>query len=262
MANKRQRKKQQTKKTISLFNSLGKDKSFIKENKNNQKVAKKLQQQKRKNDIAKERSDFMRNVLGLKMTGEDRKKRYWGEKRWNEWKDNELKKIKAKKRREEKKQRDNNDLYLIMLWRDKTAEGFADTELIKRYKFQYAHMDNEALLELIKHYYTTNKPQGAEIGTTITRVVKGHQKQEYINFMTNISGVSNKQSDSNDWILVYEGKAKRYHDVLVAIHAIVRLLYDASERYDFILNILDKWLPQINKNMARRLAKDLNWRSF
>jgi len=153
-------------------------------------------------------------------------------------------------------------MYLLIFWRDKTAEGFADTDLIERYKYQYRYMNNEELLSRINHYLRTPKAQGAEIGTTQCVLVKGNQLKQYINFMSHISNSSMQMADINDWVLVYKGKAKRYHDILLAIHAVIRLLYDASERADFINTMIDKMLPRININMARRLAKDLGWRGF
>lgn len=257
MASKRQRKKQQTKQTVQKLKSVGvTSKKEIKKLKNKPQAAQKVYKKEQRRLTANERSKVIQS-LGYKVSDHSAK-RYWSEARWNEWIKNE----EVKRAKVTKKKRNDKDLYLLIFWRDKTAEGFADTELIERYKYQYRHMDNEALLERINHYVRTPKAQGVEIGTTLSVLVKGSQRQQYINFMTHMSETSTQMADSNDWVLVYEGKAKRYHDLLLAVHAVIRLLYDASERADFINTLLDRMLPQININMAQRLAKDLNWRRF
>lgn len=257
MASKRQRKKQQTKQTVQKLKSVGvSSKKQIKQLKNKPQAAQKVYKKEQRKITANARSKLIQD-LGYKVS-EHSSKRYWSEARWNDWVDKEH----AKRKKEKKKKRNDKDLYLLIFWRDKTAEGFADTDLIERYKFQYRYMDNEALLERINHYVRTPKAQGVEIGTTLSVLVKGSQRQQYINFMSHMSETSTQMADSNDWVLVYEGKAKRYHDLLLAVHAVIRLLYDASERADFINTLLDRMLPQINLNMAKRLAKDLNWRRF
>lgn len=255
LASKRQRKKQQAKQNINKLKAIGiNNKKEIKQLKNKPKEVDKVY----KNEIRYERwrkqADILES-LGMKRSSPQRT---WGEKRFNEW----LKNEEIKKKKVTKKKRNDDDNYLLIFWRDKTAEGYADTELIERYKYQYKYMDNEELLDRINHYLRLPKAQGAEIGTTLSVIVKGSQRKQYINFMTHFSEVSNQAADANDWILVYEGKAKRYHDLLLAVHAIIRLLYDASERSDFISTILEKMLPRINMTMARRLAKDINWRRF
>lgn len=257
VASKRQRKKQQTKQNEKLLKSVGvTSKKQIKKLKNKPKETQQIYKKEQRKITANARSKLIQS-LGYKVSDHSAK-RYWSEERWNEWiKNEEVKRTKATK-----KERNDKDLYLLIFWRDKTAEGFADTDLIERYKYQYRHMDNDALLERINHYVRTPKAQGVEIGTTVSVLVKGSQRKQYINLYTHMSEVSNQMSDSNDWILVYEGKAKRYHDLLLAVHAVIRLLYDASERADFINTLLDRRLPQLNMNMAKRLAKDLNWRRF
>jgi len=257
VASKRQRKKLQAKQNTELLKSVGiTDKKEIKQLKNKPEQTQKVYKKQHRKITANERSKVIKS-FGYKVS-EHSSKRYWSESRWNDWVKNET----IKQEKERKKKKNDNDLYLLMFWRDKTAEGFADTELIERYKFQYRHMTTDALLERINHYVRTPKSQGVEIGTTLCVLVKGAQRQQYINFMTHMSEASNQMSDSNDWILVYEGKAVRYHDLLLSVHAIIRLLYDASERADFINTLLDRMLPRINMNMARRLAKDLSWRRF
>lgn len=256
MASKRQRKKQQTKQTVQKLKAVGiTSKKEIKQLRNKPKEAEKIYKKQIQYDRWKKQSDLLQG-LGLKRSSPQRT---WGEKRFNEWYKNESKK---RDKKASKKVKQDSDNYLLIFWRDKTAEGFADTDLIERYKYQYQYMSNEELLDRINHYVRTPKAQGAEIGTTLSMLVKGSQRKEYINFMTNYSETSTQMSDSNDWVLVYEGKAKRYDALLLAIHAVIRLLYDASERADFISTLLDKMLPRINLNMAKRLAKDLNWRRF
>lgn len=257
MASKRLRKKQQAKKNIELLKSVGvTDKKQVQQIKNKPQQVNKVYKKENRKITANDRASVIKS-FGYKVS-EHSSKRYWSEQRWNEW----VKSESVKRENVKKKKKNDDDNYLLIFWRDKTAEGFADSELIERYKYQYKYMDNVALLERINHYVRTPKAQGAEIGTTMSIIVKGSQRQQYINFMSNMSESSMQMADSNDWILVYEGKAVRYHDLLLAIHAVIRLLYDASERADFINTLIDRRLPNINVNMARRLAKDLGWRRF
>ena len=260
MANKRSRKKQQSKKNINLLNNIGiTNKKEINDLKNNSKKVTELYKKEQRRITANERSAIIRYELGYEKLGVHAKKRYWGEKKWSEWLNSERKKQQVAERKKQQRINDGSEKYLLIFWRDKTAEGFADTELIERYKYQYRYMDNEQLLSRINYFLRTQKPQGAEIGTTMSVIVNGNQRKSYINFMTHMSETTMQMSDINDWVLVYEGKVKRYHDLLLAIHAVIRLLYDTSERADFISTLLDKRLPRINKNMAERLAKDLGW---
>lgn len=257
MASKRQRKKQQTKQTVQKLKSVGvTSKKEIKQLKNKPQAAQKVYKKEQRKITANARSKVIQS-FGYKVSDHSAK-RYWSEARWNDWIKNE----EVKKAKITKKKKNDNDLYLLIFWRDKTAEGFADTDLIERYKYQYQYMSNDELLERINFYLRTPKAQGAEIGTTLSVLVKGTQRKQYIDFMTHFSETTNQMADSNDWVLVYEGKAKRYDALLLSVHAVIRLLYDASERADFINTLLDKMLPRINMNMARRLAKDLNWRRF
>ena len=257
MASKRQRKKQQAKKNTELLYSVGiKNKKEINRLKNKPKAVQSVYKKEHRKQVANERSSVIKS-FGYKVSDHS-SKRYWGEARWNEW----VQQQHQIKKREKAKKRNDDDLYLLMFWKDKTAEGFADTEVIERYKHQYQYMDNEQLLDRINKYLRTIKPQGAEIGTSLCVLVKGNQRKQYINFMSHMSQASSAMADANDWILVYEGKAARYHPLLVAVHAMVRLMYDSSERADFITTLIDKMLPRINKKMALRLAKDLNWRGF
>jgi len=257
MANKRLRKKQKAKKNINLLNKIGvTDKKIIKELKNDSQKITALQKKEQRRNTANERSAIIKS-FGYKVSDHS-PKRYWSENRWIEWVSNERK----KQQRASRKKDTANEKYLLIFWRDKTAEGYADTELIERYKYQYRYMDNDELLTRINHFLRMPKAQGAEIGTTICVLVNGNQRKHYINFMSHMSEATMQMSDVNDWVLVYEGKAKRYHDLLLAIHAVIRLLYDPTERSDFINTLIDKMLPRININMARRLAKDLGWRGF
>lgn len=257
VAGKRQRKKQQSKQTVQKLKSVGvTSKKEIKQLKNKPQVAEKIYKKEQRKITANDRSKVIQS-LGYKVSDHSAK-RYWSEARWNDWIKNE----EVKRQKVKKKTQQDTDNYLLIFWRDKTAEGYADNDLIERYKYQYQYMSNEELLDRINHYVRTPKAQGAEIGTTLSMLVKGSQRKDYINLMTNFSETTNQMADSNDWVLVYEGKAKRYDALLLAIHAVIRLLYDASERADFINTLLDRMLPRINLNMAKRLAKDLNWRRF
>ncbi|MFE3187346.1 hypothetical protein ACFXKR_41980, partial [Streptomyces violascens] len=62
--------------------------------------------------------------------------------------------------------------------------------------------------------------------------------------------------------MLNEGKAdlRRYKDLLIAINAGMRVLYDNEEKAQFIGDLIQKYLPQVNIKTAKRLAKDLRWR--
>lgn len=261
MASKRQRKKQQTKQNINVLRQSGvKEKKEIKRLRNDTRTVKQIEKKVKRKNTANERSNLIRG-LGFKLKDHG-SKRYWSDERFNEWYRTEIKKQQQKEKRQQKKLQDANDNYLLIFWRDKTADGFADTETIERYKYAYRYYSEAQLLENINAYVRSPKPQGAEIGTTSMMVVRGSERKQYINFMSNVSSNSSLMSDKNDWVLVYEGKVKRYKDLLLAVHAVIRLLYDASERAEFVSRLLDRTLPQVNPKMAARLAKDLGWRRF
>lgn len=261
MANKRQRKKKQTKQNIQLLKSIGRDEKEIKRLKNDSAYIKKEIEKKKKRDQYKYRSDLIRG-LGLPLNKENSKKRSWGEKRFNEWYQKELKKKQKKDGLKQKKKKDLTDNYLQIYWRDKTAEGYSNIDEVKRLLHEYKYVDDSLLIANIKHYIKTRAPIGAEIGTTHTTVIKGNKRKSYASFMQHISDTSINYSDSNDWIIVYDAKAKRLHELLVAINAVVSLLYDAFERQNFFGNLIEKYLPQINIKMAQRLAEIFEWRSF
>lgn len=261
LANKRQRKKQQTKQNVEILKAAGKNKKFIKENKNNKKVVKKVDTYEKKKRKYQQRSDLIK-ALGLKMNRENSKKRGWSDERFNSWYASELEKKKKREKKEQRKRKDLNDNYLLIFWRDKTAEGYSDYDAIKLYIQSYKYLNDAQLIENINYYLRSKTPVGSEIGTAINVVVKGSQINQYINFMSHFSDVTDQYSDSNDWLMIYKGKAVRIHELLVAIHAIVSLCYDAYERADFISDLLYKKLPLINEKMARRLIKAFNWRDI
>lgn len=261
MANKRQRKKQQAKENIRKLQSVGvQSPKVIKEIKNNPKAVKEIYRKQSRKLKAQERSSLIKS-LGLKVS-EHGAKRYWSDERFNTWYAAEVKKVEQKQKRAARKQKDADDLYLLIFWRDKTAEGYADADMIERYKYNYKHLPNEVLIKSILMYLRSEKPIGAELGTSKIVVVRGTQLQQTMNMFTLESFNSNSLRSINEWVPVYKGKAKRYHDLLLAVHAVVRLMYDTSERADFIKDLLLKFLPMINKPMAKRLAKDLEWRHF
>jgi hypothetical protein len=265
MASKRQRKKNQTKKNITMLQSVGyKDKKVIKQIRNKPQLV---------NKIVKKESDYVRwrhqsdilEMLGFKRSAAQRT---WGEKRFNKWYEEQKTELKKKKEKEERsrkikdrKSKNDTDLYLLMFWKEKT-NGFADEGIIDDFKHEYRHLPNEYLIDSINGFLTTKDPLPALIGTTHISVIQGSQRKAYIQFMKHFD--EGKLSDMTDWMLVYEGKASmnRYHELLLGIHTIIRLLYDASEKADFIGNLITKYLPQVNKKTARRLAKDLNFRGF
>lgn len=266
MASKRQRKKQQAKKNMQLLQAVGvTDKKVLREYKNRPKQTEQLYKQKRRNLIANERSDFMRNVLGLPMDKSNQSKRYWSEKRWEAWKSDQLeKKRKEEERRErerkkrERKERDDQDLYLLIFWKEKT-EGYADESIIEDFKHEYRHLDNDYLIRSIIGFLSAKMP--SLIGTYNIQVVRGNQRQQVKNFMKSFD--TGMLADWNNWLLVYEGKAdpRRYKELLLAIHTVVRLLYDNEEKAGFINDLIMKFLPRVNRQTASRLAKDLNFRS-
>lgn len=263
MANKRQRKKLQQKENIDKLIAVGANKEEIKKNKNKTQqvdsVYKKYTYQQKRNEIANYRSGILKE-MGYKLDRENAKKRYWGEKRWNEWLANEQKKL---KRVENKKQKSVSDeYYLLLFWRDKVRDSHVDETYVKAFKKEYRFMTVESLIETINFYLRDPDAKGTEIGKAEAAIIHHSQVDDYIWFKTHISKQSNLLTDIHDWQLVYKGKVKRYKDLLLAIVTTIILMYDNSERSDFINNLLDKILPQINSNFRERLVKDLNWRDF
>lgn len=261
MANKRQRKKQQAKENIKKLQAVGvKSNKVIKEIKNDPKAVQQIYKKESRRIKANERSSLIKS-LGYKVS-EHGAKRYWSDARFNEWYAAEIKKKEQKEKRSARKKKDDDDLYLLIFWRDKTAEGYADTEMVERYKYNYKHLPDEVLIKSILMYLRTQKPIGAELGTSKIVVTRGSQVQQVMSMHTLESFNSNSLLSINEWVPVYKGKARRYHDLLLAIHAVVRLMYDNGERADFIKDLILKFLPMVNKPMAKRLANDLEWRYF
>lgn len=265
VASKRQRKKQQTKQNIKLLQSVGvNDRKKLQSLKNNPKAVKEVYKKQRRNIIANERSDYMRNVLGLKMDKENQRKRYWGEDRWNAFVNETLADKRKKEERERKRQererrklQDDQDLYLLIFWKEKT-EGFADESIIEDFKHQYRHLPTQYIIDSINGFLTEKLP--SLIGTFNIQVVRGSNRQATKSFMR--VDDNGTLADWNSWLLVYEGKAdlRRYKELLIAVHTVIRLLYDSEEKGEFLGQLINTHLPQVNKKAALRLAKDLNYR--
>lgn len=267
MANKRLRKKKQTKKNINLLNKLGiTNKKEINDLKNNSKKVNEIYKKEQRRITANERSAIIRYELGYEKLGDHAKKRYWGEKKWSEWLSKERKKQQVAERKKQqriKRQKsDAEEYHLIILWSDKTAEGYADDDIVKVFKQEYKYMSTESLIQLINFYLYDSDAKGVEIGKANASIIHGSQIDSYLNFMTHVSKRSNLYENMHDWVVVYKGKVKRYKELLLAILTTIRLMYDHTERSDFINILLDNLLPQINPKMRNRLAKDINWGDF
>ncbi|MFE0382457.1 hypothetical protein ACFW1M_44505, partial [Streptomyces inhibens] len=80
------------------------------------------------------------------------------------------------------------------------------------------------LIESIRGFLGAKRP--AEIGTIIMHVVPNNNRKQHKAFMRNFDSL--RLADMNSWILLYEGKAdlRRYKDLLIAINAGMRVLYD------------------------------------
>ncbi|MFE7084546.1 hypothetical protein, partial [Priestia megaterium] len=254
------------KQKVEKLLEVGANKEEIKKNKNKtqhvESVFKKHAYQKKRNEIANYRSGIMQQK-GYKIDVENGKKRYWGEKRWNEWLQNEQKKIeKAKKKKPRTKLKDENEYYLLIFWSDKTSTGYASDDVVQLFKNEYKHVTIESLLQMINFYLRGDEAKGLEIGTAQVSIIHASQVDEYISWQTHVSNTSNLYEDMHNWILVYKGKAKRYKELLLAILTTIRLMYDHTERSDFINLLLDNLLPQINRKMRERLANDIDWRGL
>lgn len=257
MAKKRLRKKQQAKKNLQLLKSVGvENKKQIKQLKNDTKKTTSIYKKEQRRITANERSAVIKS-LGYKVSDHSTK-RYWSEERWSQWVASENKKIK----RAERKKADENEYYLIILWSDKTAEGYADADIVQTFKKEYKYLSVDALIKIVDFYLRDDDAKGMEIGKAEASIVHGSQVDQYLNFMTHVSTRTNIYENMHDWVLVYKGKVKRYRDLLLAIITVIRLMYDHNERSDFINILLDNILPQINPAMRHRLAKDINWRGF
>lgn len=258
---KRLLKKQKARENIKKLKAAGiTDKKIIKQLKNNsveaEKIARKRLKEKARQERAHARYSYLTKVLNIKPS-EASKMRYWSEKRYSEFIRKKEKEIERKKRAAERKTQRENELHLLIFWKEKT-DMMLDEQTVENMKHAYKYQSISFLVESIRGFLGSKMP--AEIGTTAMTVVPYKQKKDYIRFMRNFN--SFKLADMNSWILVYDGKAVRYKPLLIAINAIMRLLYDPEEKADFIGELIQKYLPQVNIKMARRLAKDLNWRGF
>ena len=261
IAKKRLKKKQQAKKNIELLKSVGiENKRQIKELKNKPKEVNKVYKKESRNILARNRYGELTNRYNISHK-EAMKMRYWGEKRYNEFIFSKEKEIEKKRKKEiqktVQKERELNSNYLLIFWKEKTDTDLPD-DLISEYKEAYRSASIDWLIQSIQGFLTQKLPSA--IGTTQISVVKGKDRQNYKKFMRAYD--TGMLSDWNSWILAYEGKAQRYKDLLLAVHAVIRNLYDPTEKAEFLGNLISKYLPQVNMNTAKRLAKDLRWRGF
>lgn len=277
MANKRQRKKQQGKQNVLLLTAKGISKKQATQIKNKPQLVKATVKKREKEIKQKERTDRWRHQsdllesLGFKRSA---KQRTLSEAKFNEWYQKEHKRQKQReyqKRYREKKKREKEaigglpgePLYLLMFWRQKDRNDLIDgREMIEDFTHPYKYMSNEYLIQSIIGFLTTKEPYPAPIGTSHVTVIPKSRKHDYIQFMKHFHENDRALASINEWNLVYDGKAsmRQYHWLLLKIHTMIRLLYDPSERADFIGNLIYKSLPQVNKDTAKRLAKDLNYR--
>lgn len=263
MARKRQRKKQQTQQTIKALKKVGiHDKKHIKQLKNKPKEANRLVAKEQRNITARARGKLL---TSLGYTGKEHSsKRYWGQARWDEWLKGVNKKRKAIERKKEAKSlrelKNREDLYLLIFWKEKT-DAYEDSQtLIDTFKEEYKYMPVEYLIQSLNAFIHSEEPVPAMIGTAAIALAKGKDRKQVIQLYTGYD--DGTMAGWNMYGLVYEGKAVNYRALLVAIHAVIRLLYDNSEKATFMNTLLSQHLPRINQKMAKRLAKDLNWRSF
>lgn len=237
-------------KAVTIYRDLGKDKAYINKYKNDTRQYKKDARYLKKKQTANERSKILKD-LGYKISGDVAKMRYWGQARWDQWLKEEL----AKRDVSEKN-------HLLILWRDKTGEGYASDDVIRTTKAMFRGVDEATVLQDIKFYLKSKHIAGNEIGMTHMNVLKGKEISNYLSFYTHISLHSSYLSDGNDWLVLYKGRCVRYKELLVAIATAMRLLYDQSERSEFITSLMFKFLPMINPQFARQLTRDLEWTVF
>jgi hypothetical protein len=122
---KRLKKKQQSKQNIESLKRVGiQDKKRLKELKNKPSIVKKIVKKETRNITARERSDYMRNILGLKMDKKTSPIRYWGEERYQSFikdqlkiKEKEKQRRQQKERRKERERKNDQDLYLLIFWK-------------------------------------------------------------------------------------------------------------------------------------------------
>ncbi|MFD7481000.1 hypothetical protein ACFV8Z_55530 [Streptomyces sp. NPDC059837] len=145
----------------------------------------------------------------------------------------------------------------MIYWKEKT-DTMMDANVIEDLKRSYRHVSVDYLIESIRGFLGAKLP--AEIGTISMHVVPNNKRKQHKAFMRNFDSL--RLADMNSWILLYEGKAdlRRYKDLLIAINAGMRVLYDNEEKAQFIGDLIQKYLPQVNIKTAKRLAKDLRWR--
>jgi hypothetical protein len=255
MANKRQKKKQQSKKNVSLLESLGINRKIAERVKNRpqevqtiyKRRTKEIKQENRK-QTAKERANYLKSQ-GYKVS-EHAAKRYWSDDHWKAWvHEQEVKRAaeekKAKKReqqrqyRERKKKEAANKLVLQMYWKDRTDTAMDDSTL------QYVKESGklETVSELIHNLNEARNYTSGEIGDYTIEVTKYPRETE-----SYYHGEYYKQ---------YEGNGTQYKKLLIAIGAMFAGLYYPHEKEIFIYELVTK-MQEVNSKTARRLQEDFN----
>jgi hypothetical protein len=251
LANKRQRKKLQAKKNAEILKKAGYSKKDIKRLKNKTDQVKKIERQYKRNERAKKRYQELMD-LGIDKK-QARKMRYWGEEKYNK----ALAEIKEKIERE-KKEKEENEKYLLIFWREKT-NNFFDEEVISKLKHSLKYVEVSYLIKGI-HDLMTTPPEHAIIGSALTVVTPKKHKNQLIRFYKNYD--DGTFQSFNSYFLVYEGKAslRRYRELLVNIYTVLSLMYELTAKFEFMKNLIFRDLPQVNQKTAERLAHDLNFR--
>lgn len=251
MANKRQQKKQRAKQNIKILQNVGATKKEIKQYRNDTTATRKKEKAYNRKLTARERSAIIKSY-GYKVS-DYASLRYVSKEKWLAWVTKEEQKRKRKEQAAKRKEKNKQDIYLIIYWRDKTKEGYADTDVIKRTHNETKYLSNEGLVNAI-NFIMRDGETTTEIGTYSIELVRGSEIRNNENFMHYVSQFSMSTGDINNWQTVYKGKAKQLRPLLQAIYTTAKLMYDALERQTFLSSLIKTYLPRVNMDMAKELS--------
>lgn len=248
LANKRLKKKQQQKQTISLLEQVGLPKKEIKQYRNRPEAAKKIPAVKKKlksdavNERARRRNKEL-TALGYS-TKEIQAMRFWGEKRYNEALSKKQKQLEAKRKRELKKKQGGKDaggLKLLILWKDVTE-----------------NVGREYMEDMLQEF------EGRSAGDLLHsangwRNMTFGEIGQYANLLIPEKDLYKTLSQYPDYTKVYYGAGIRYNQLLEKLNFMMLGLYQAFTKELFLKDVILK-MAQINRKTAERLAYDFDIR--
>jgi hypothetical protein len=126
---------------------------------------------------------------------------------------------------------------LVIMWTDKTE--MTDATHLQKMKAMHRGLTDKELIERIN---VMKDEQMGEIGAVVMEVTEDADR--YI--------------ESNSYYhLAYRGQAQNYHKLLVAVSALLHLIYDAFEKSMFLYDVAQE-VSKLHPENAERLVYDLD----